>query len=256
LRRVTVWFAALAVCLDGKLCAGRAGRDSIAQRAQACVGCHGKEGVQPPMATTRASRATGGLPLQPVAEFSRWPAPYALMTTLLQPLTDDYLHEIASHFLFARVAVPAATTVGSGHPASLAHGKALVTQGDAARHIPACTQCHGKALTAWRPPFPACSACRRTTSTPSSVPGRPVAACSGARLHGPGGQAAVARRRERAHPVAVDQPLPASTQPAASLPSALPIRCGGVPAGSTGQAMKRLLTLLLVIAGWRSRWWR
>ncbi|HZE90909.1 MAG TPA: cytochrome C, partial [Rhizobacter sp.] len=218
----------MAVCLDGSCALAAPVEDSIAQRAQACVGCHGKEGrAAADGYYPRIAGKPAGYLYNQLLNFRDGRRPYALMTTLLQPLTDDYLHEIASHFSSLELPYPPPQPVGSGHPASLAHGKALVTQGDAARHIPACTQCHGKALTGVAPAIPG------LLGLPPDYLNAQLGAwqTGGRHAQAPDCMAQVAKLLSPDDVSALTQwlstqPLPDSTQPAASLPSALPIRCG------------------------------
>src|SRR6185295_15503252 len=76
---------------------------------------------------------------------------YALMTNLLAPLDDAYLREIAGHFasLDLPYPAPAPLTLAAVDAAAAAR---LVREGDAARGLPACTACHGAAMTG-RAPF-------------------------------------------------------------------------------------------------------
>lgn len=128
--------------------------DTIAQRAQACTGCHGKEG--------RATNA-GYFP-----RIAGKPAAYlynqlinvrdgrrtqAAMAHLVDVLSDAYLREIADYFAGLNLPYPPPQTVDT--PASvLERGQSLVLHGDAARKIPACVQCHGAAMTGVLPAFP------------------------------------------------------------------------------------------------------
>jgi len=119
----------------------------MAQRVLACTGCHGKDG--------RAARdgyypRIAGKPadylFRQLRAFRDGQRPYALMTHLLAPLDDAYLHDIARHF--AALELPYAPPLPSrADAAALRQGQALVQQGDAARGIPACQACHGAALT-------------------------------------------------------------------------------------------------------------
>eukprot|EP01031_Cornospumella_fuschlensis_P011085 gene11085-13550_t len=75
------------------------------------------------------------------------------MTQLLTPLTDDYLMEIAQYFSQLEVPYPAPAPTNAS-PALLQQGQRLVMQGDTARNIPACVQCHGQAMTGVAPNIP------------------------------------------------------------------------------------------------------
>lgn len=128
--------------------------DTIAQRALACTGCHGKEG--------RATNA-GYFP-----RIAGKPAAYlynqlinvrdgrrtqAAMAHLVDVLSDAYLREIANYFAELNLPYPPPQTVNT--PTSvLERGQSLVLQGDATRKILACVQCHGAAMTGVLPAFP------------------------------------------------------------------------------------------------------
>ena len=128
--------------------------DTLAQRLQPCMACHGAEG--------RASRE-GYLP-----RIAGKPAGYlyhqllnfrdgrrrnATMANFLAHQTDAYLHEMAGYF--AALDLPHAPPPASPAPAALlARGQVLVRQGDPARRLPACTACHGQALGGALPAVP------------------------------------------------------------------------------------------------------
>jgi cytochrome c553 len=75
------------------------------------------------------------------------------MNYLVTYLSDDYLHQIATYFSQQRPPYPppAKPTVSSS---TLARGQEIVLHGDAAKQIPACAACHGKALTGMQPAIP------------------------------------------------------------------------------------------------------
>jgi cytochrome c553 len=77
----------------------------------------------------------------------------AAMTHLLANLSDAYLREMADHFASLDLPYPPPQTAAA--PAQvLAQAQTLVLQGDAARKLPACTQCHGSAMTGVLPAVP------------------------------------------------------------------------------------------------------
>lgn len=128
--------------------------DTLAQRLQPCMACHGAEG--------RASRL-GYLPriagkpaaylYQQLLNFRDGRRSNATMAGLLALQTDAYLQEIAAYFSaldLPHPPPPAATATA----AEMAHGRQLVLQGDAARKLPACTACHGQALGGSTPAVP------------------------------------------------------------------------------------------------------
>ena len=128
--------------------------DTIAQRVQACTVCHGKEG--------RATNAgyfprIAGKPsayiYNQLRNFRDGRRSNAAMTHLLAHLSDAYLREMADYFASLDLPyAPPQTT--NAPPALLRQAQTLVLQGDAARKLPACTQCHGSAMTGVLPAFP------------------------------------------------------------------------------------------------------
>ena len=121
--------------------------DTLAQRLQPCMACHGAQG--------RASRE-GYLPriagkpaaylYQQLLNFRDGRRSNATMAGLLAHQSDAYLREIAGYFgaLDLPHNPPPAPTATA---AVLARGQQLVLQGDAERKLPACSGCHGAALT-------------------------------------------------------------------------------------------------------------
>jgi cytochrome c553 len=128
--------------------------DTIAQRVLACASCHGAkgEGTDNAYFPRLAGKPAGYLKNQLIA-FKNGRRHYPPMNYLLEFLTDDYLDEMATYFAAQRPALPT-PAVPEVSEAILAHGKALVTQGDASRGVPACQSCHGTALTGMEPGIP------------------------------------------------------------------------------------------------------
>jgi cytochrome c553 len=75
------------------------------------------------------------------------------MNYLLEYMPDSYLQQIAEYFSGLRPPPPLQTVadVSSG---ILARGQTIVTQGDSARGVPACSGCHGTKLTGMEPAIP------------------------------------------------------------------------------------------------------
>ena len=121
--------------------------DTLAQRLQPCMACHGAQG--------RASRE-GYLPriagkpaaylYQQLLNFRDGRRSNATMASLLAYQSDAYLREMAGHFAALDLPhnPPPATTANT---AQLARGQQLATQGDAGRQLPACCACPGSTLT-------------------------------------------------------------------------------------------------------------
>ncbi len=128
--------------------------DTLGQRALACTGCHGPQGRSTPLGYVPriAGKPAGYLAAQ-LRAFRDGQRQHDGMARLLAQLGDDYLAELAGHF--AALQVPhAAPAPAGGTPASRTLGRQLVQQGDAARRLPACTACHGTAMTGVEPAVP------------------------------------------------------------------------------------------------------
>ena len=128
--------------------------DTLAQRLQPCMACHGAQG--------RASRL-GYLPriagkpaaylYQQLLGFRDGRRSHATMAGLLAHQTDAYLREMAEHFAALDLPHNPPPAVNAT-AAELARGRQLALQGDTARQLPACTACHGQALNGSRQAVP------------------------------------------------------------------------------------------------------
>lgn len=208
--------------------------DSIAQRTLACTACHGKEG----RATSdgyypRIAGKPAGYLYQQLLNFRDNRRHYGLMTQMVDPLSDAYLMEIAQYF--SRLDLPYPAPQPAQVPAEqLRRGQMLATQGDTTRQIPACTQCHGAALTGVAPNIPGLLGLPRDYLNAQLGAWR----TDQRRAHAPDCMGQVARQLSPQDVTAVTgwlaaQSLPANTHPAAVLP-ALPsgakaIVCGSAP---------------------------
>ena len=128
--------------------------DTIAQRVLACTGCHGEQGrAGPDGYYPRLAGKPAGYLFNQLRNFRDERRHYELMNGLLALLDDAYLREIAAYFASLDVPYPPPAT-----PAASAElrerGEALVRRGDPARSLPACTQCHGDAMTGREPFIP------------------------------------------------------------------------------------------------------
>ena len=128
--------------------------DTIAQRTLACTACHGPQGrAAPDGYYPRLAGKPAGYLYNQLVNFREGRRHYGLMTQLVDPLSDAYLMEIAQYFSQLEVPYPAPPP-GTASKELLAQGERLVRQGDAARQIPACVQCHGQAMTGVAPYVP------------------------------------------------------------------------------------------------------
>lgn len=128
--------------------------DSMAERVRACTSCHGEQGRAGPDGWyPRIAGKPAGYLLEQLRAFRERRREYAPMVRLLQPLSDEYLADIAAYFAALELPYPAPPS--HRVPAdALARGRQLAVSGDAARKVPACTQCHGEGLTGVRPGIP------------------------------------------------------------------------------------------------------
>ncbi|HEY2037246.1 MAG TPA: c-type cytochrome [Steroidobacteraceae bacterium] len=128
--------------------------DSIDQRAQPCMACHGKQG----QATRdgyypRIAGKPAGYLLNQLHGFREGRRNFPMMTYLVELQREDYLRELATYFADQQVPYPPPESPRVS-PATLERGRTLVTQGDPARHLPACRSCHGSRLLGVAPAVP------------------------------------------------------------------------------------------------------
>jgi cytochrome c553 len=205
-------------------------RDTMAQRLQPCVVCHGAEG--------RATNAgyfprIAGKPAayleNQLQNFKTGRRRNAAMSHLLQHLSDDYLREIAAHF--AALDLPyAPPTPIAVTPDERRQAETLVFVGAPGRGLPACAACHGRTMAGMLPATPGLA----------TLPADYVVAQLGAwrtgarRATAPDCMADVARRMTPGEIGAVarwfaTQALPAGTRADPVPGTPLPLACGGVP---------------------------
>jgi cytochrome c553 len=209
--------------------------DSIAQRAMACTACHGQQGrAAPDGYYPRLAGKPAGYLYNQLLNFRDGRRHYGLMTQLIEPLSDAYLMEIATYFSQLELPYPAPLPAAAA-PEAMRHGRQLVLEGDAARQLPACVQCHGQAMTGVAPGIPG------LLGLPRDYLNAQLGAWKAGtrRAHAPDCMKEVVARLtvEDINAVAswaAAQPLPASTKPATSLPplpaGATAITCGSAPA--------------------------
>lgn len=214
--------------------------DSMAQRVQACTGCHGLQGrAAADGYYPRIAGKPAGYLYHQLLNFRDGRRHYILMNGLLAPLSDGYLREIAGHFaaIDAPYPAPVSASVDAG---MLRRGEQLVQRGDPARGVPACVQCHGTALMGVAPAVPALIGMPRDYLNAQLGAWR----AGNRRAMPPDCMAHVAGQLDAADIGAVSawlaaQAVPAGAHPASALPAAMPLPCGGVaaveaPASTTG----------------------
>ena len=208
--------------------------DSMAQRTLACTGCHGRQGPAGPDGySPRIAAKPAGYLYNQLLNFRDGRRRYGLMAKLLDPLSDDYLQEIARHFASLDLPYPAAPP-SRQDASALRRGELLALQGDDGAKIPACVQCHGAALTGVAPNTPGLLGL-----SPDYLNAQLGAWRSGQRrAHTPDCMARIARQLAPGDLTAVvgwlaAQPQPADARPVSSLPRPPAIECGSamLPAG-------------------------
>ncbi|WP_428419874.1 c-type cytochrome [Methylibium sp.] len=205
-------------------------QDTLAQRVVACTTCHGKEGQATNLGYfPRIAGKPAGYLYHQLVNFRDGRRHYPLMSALIEPLSDDYLREIAEYFANLDLPYPPPQT-RDAPLAMLERGRVLVRQGDAARKLPACVQCHGEAMLGVKPAIPGLLGLPRDYLNSQLGQWR-----QGQRhAEAPDCMAEVARRLAPQDIAALStwlssQPVPAGAKPAATLPAKLPLTCGGVP---------------------------
>jgi len=128
--------------------------DTLAQRLLACTACHGQDGRASNQGyLPRIAGKPAGYLFNQLQNFRQGRRSNAAMTSLLDTLSPAYLQQIAEHFASLDLPYPAPPPP-LDNPATLARGRALVQQGNPAAGVPACTACHGQALTGVAPAVP------------------------------------------------------------------------------------------------------
>jgi cytochrome c553 len=202
--------------------------DTIAQRVAACTTCHGRQG----RATSegyfpRIAGKPAGYLYNQLVNFRDGRRNYALMTYLVEHLTDAYLYEMSEYFAGLDLPYPPPQKP-SATPAALSRGETLVKRGDPGRNIPACVQCHGDTLTGARPAIPGLLGLPRDYLQAQLGHWK-----SGERrARAPDCMAKISAQLTPDEVSAVSawlaaQPVPSNSRPLASLPAKLPMDCGG-----------------------------
>ena len=152
-RRVFTWLTIVlspAFAWMNPAFAAPAFEDSLAQRTLACTACHGPQGrAAPDGYYPRLAGKPAAYLYNQLLNFRDGRRHYALMTQMVDPLTDAYLLEIAQYFAALQVPYPPPSSLAltAATPAVMQQGQTLVMQGDPARQLPACVRCHGQAMT-------------------------------------------------------------------------------------------------------------
>lgn len=242
---ISAFLRAVALCLPGFWAIASAQtapfEDTMAQRTQACTACHGPQGrAAPDGYYPRLAGKPAGYLYNQLLNFRDGRRHYGLMSQLIEPLSDGYLMEIARYF--SQLEVPYPAPLPAAAPAEvLRHGQRLVMQGDPARQLPACVQCHGQAMTGVAPAVPG------LLGLPRDYLNAQLGAWKAGqrRAHAPDCMKDVVSRLSLDDINAVAswiaaQPLPADTRPLRAPPVLAPgasaIACGSAPATATLKA--------------------
>ncbi|HEV7775907.1 MAG TPA: c-type cytochrome [Luteibacter sp.] len=154
--RMIRWAGLLAVLLAGVAHAADEPQipDTLKQRIASCTSCHGEhgEGGDNGFFPRLAGKPVGYLTRQ-MQDFRDGLRHYALMEYTMQPLSDDYMREIAGYFAVQDVPFTASRPAKVS-PAAMKRGEQLALHGDAATKVPACASCHGERLTGMQPDIP------------------------------------------------------------------------------------------------------
>ena len=202
----------------------------MAQRTLACTSCHGKEGrAAPDGYYPRIAGKPAGYLYNQLLNFRDGRRHYSLMTRLIDPLSEDYLLEIAKYFAALDLPYPPPAP-GRLSPIELARGEVLALKGDPARQLPACVQCHGRALTGALPATPGLLGLPRDYLSAQLGAWR----TNQRRAHAPDCMAEIARRLSAEDLSAVTgwlaaQAVPRDAKPAPAPRTAPPIACGSAP---------------------------
>lgn len=207
--------------------------DTMTARLAACSTCHGAQGrAAPDGYHPRIAGKPAGYLLNQLLNFRDGRRHYGPMVTMVTPLPEAYLREIADYYAGRKL--PYAPPLPAEADAmSLARGKKLALEGDAARGIAACSACHGEQLTGRLPATPGLLGLPR-----DYLVGQLGAWVNGQRrAHAPDCMADIAKRLAGADLAAVaawlaSQPVPEGA-PVAAAPAAgdtLPMKCGSAVA--------------------------
>jgi cytochrome c553 len=228
-KRFLVWLALLQAPGFAAL-AAPVFEDTLAQRTLACTACHGAQGrAGPDGYYPRIAGKPAGYLYNQLLHFRDGRRHYGLMTRLLEPLSDAYLMEIATHFASLDLPYPP-PAASRATPETMARGRALVLQGDPARQLPSCAHCHGERLTGVLPATPGLLGLPRDYLTAQLGAWR----AGQRRAHAPDCMAQIARALSPDDLLAAAawlaaQPLPADSRPAPRLPSPPRMACGSAP---------------------------
>lgn len=204
--------------------------DTMAERVKSCTVCHGLEDrIGRDAYYPRIAGKPEGYLFNQLRNFRDGRRYYRPMALLLANVTDQYLLEMAAYFSGLKQPYPPPERMASS-PTEIQLAQKLINQGDPARKIPACIECHGKELMGTAPFIPGLLGLPRVY----------IAAQFGAWKNGGllRGQTAdcmseIAKKLtiEETNVVAAwlaAQPVPENTGPVTTLPVEMSRRCGSI----------------------------
>lgn len=230
-RRLSLASLTLATFIATAFAAGQTPQTAdMVKRVAPCMACHGKEGraANDGYYPRIAGKPAGYLFNQLINFRDGRRRQYPLMTYTVQHLSDAYLQKIAGFFASQHFPYPPPQALEVA-PATLERGRILATTGDQSRKIPACTACHGDALTGVAPAIPGLLGLPRDYINVQFGAWREGAR----RAAAPDCMAQITQRLSTAEISAISawlalQPVPANAAPVAALPGKLPLECGSV----------------------------
>lgn len=226
--RLAVFFCLVAILLPAL--AQPIIADTIEQRTIACTQCHGKQGQGTDSAyIPRLAGKPAGYLYNQLVNFREGRRLNQSMTYMVDHQSDAYLMEIARYFSDLRVPYAAPQRISlSGR--QMERGRQLVSAGDPAKNVPACTACHGKNLTGYAPAVPA------LVGLPHDYLNAQFGNWLNHTRHAapPDCMADILARLTRSDISAVSawlaaQPVPRNSEPVLALPDRMPVQCGSVP---------------------------
>jgi cytochrome c553 len=128
--------------------------DTLEQRLKACSICHGDhgEGLRKNEYYPRLAGKPAGYIYNQLVNFRDKRREFAIMNYMVAYLSDTYLLEIADYY--AKLDTPYPAPSARAPADVLARGGKIANEGEPARKIPACAECHGKTLAGVEPAIP------------------------------------------------------------------------------------------------------
>lgn len=139
------------IALGRRVMAG-GGADTSA--AQACVTCHGAQGIGDPSGGfPRMSGQAAWYLYKQLKDYATGARPNDVMTPIARALSDEEMQAVAAYYA-AQLGAPAYPPPQDLDPALLQVGAVLSAVGSPAQGIQACVNCHGPAGTGLPPSYP------------------------------------------------------------------------------------------------------